>query len=77
MVQSPVDEFPGLAGVYQDDETPSARLRQWLSPWERWECAAEDFVETGDDIVVLARYRGTGKGSGAGCGGGRAVQPAA
>jgi ketosteroid isomerase-like protein len=57
-------EFPGLAGVFRDDETPNSRLRQWLDPWERWECEAEDYVETGDWVVVLARYRGTGKGSG-------------
>ncbi|HEY1273406.1 MAG TPA: nuclear transport factor 2 family protein [Thermoleophilaceae bacterium] len=57
-------EFPGLAGVFADDETPSPRLRQWLSPWEHWECEAEEYVENGDYVVVLARYRGTGKGSG-------------
>ncbi len=58
-------EFPGLAGVFCDTETPNPRLRTWLSPWERWTCEAEDYVEAGEDVVVLARYHGVGKGSGA------------
>jgi len=57
-------DFPGLAGVYPDNETPSSRLRSWLSPWEHWECEAEEYVEDGDTVVVLTRYRGRGKGSG-------------
>jgi uncharacterized protein len=57
-------EFPDIAGVYRDMETPNSRLRAWLSPWERWLCEAEEFVESGDTVVVLARYRGRGKGSG-------------
>lgn len=57
-------EFPGLAGVYRDDETPNSRLLTWLGPWELWCCEAEDYVERGDSVVVLARYRGRGKGSG-------------
>jgi uncharacterized protein len=57
-------DFPGLAGVYRDDETPSPRLREWLGPWDRWRCEAEDYVERGEAVVVLTRYRGRGKGSG-------------
>lgn len=57
-------DFPGIAGVYRDTETPNPRMRAWLSPWEHWTCEAEDFVESGETVVVLARYRGRGKGSG-------------
>ncbi len=57
-------DFPGVAGVYRDTETPNPRLRTWLSPWERWTCEVEGYVEDGDTVVVLARYRGKGKGSG-------------
>ncbi len=28
------DEFPGLAGVYQDPRDPNPRLLAWLSEWE-------------------------------------------
>ena len=58
------DEFPGLAGVYVDTETPNPRLLQWLCEWETWECSAAEYVSLGDVVVVLTRYRGRGRGSG-------------
>jgi len=57
-------DFPDLAGVRHDPETPNQRLLAWLEPWEHWSCVVEDYVESGDTVVVLARYRGQGKGSG-------------
>jgi ketosteroid isomerase-like protein len=58
------DEFPGLATPSQaSEEVLSARLREWLSPWEDWRCLAEDYVASGDHVVVLTRYTGRGKGS--------------
>ena len=57
-------EFPGLDGVFRDTQTPNPRLQAWLSPWERWSCEAEDYLERGDSVVVLTRYRGRGTGSG-------------
>jgi uncharacterized protein len=58
------DEFPGLAGVSRDPETRSSRVREWLSPWEDWRCEAEEFIASGEFVVVLTRYTGRGKGSG-------------
>ena len=58
------DEFPGLAGVYEDNEHPNPRLRAWLSEWDHWRCVAEDYLEIGDHVVVLTSYRGRGRGSG-------------
>jgi ketosteroid isomerase-like protein len=58
------DEFPGLAGVYRDHRDPNPRLRDWLSGWEHWRAEAEDFLEFGDTVVVLASYHGRGRGSG-------------
>jgi ketosteroid isomerase-like protein len=58
------DEFPGLAGVYEDHEDPNSRLHAWLSGWEDWRAEAEEFLEFGDHVVVLAIYWGRGKGSG-------------
>ena len=58
------DEFPGIAGVYHDTETPNSRLRSWLSHWDYWYCEAEDYVRFGGVVLVLTRYRGRGKGSG-------------
>jgi ketosteroid isomerase-like protein len=58
------DEFPDLGGVRHDTRNPNPRLRAWLSGWDDWRIAAEDYLEIGDDIVVLTRYEGRGKGSG-------------
>jgi ketosteroid isomerase-like protein len=58
------DEFPGLSGVYKDQQDPNPRLRAWLSGWEDWRAEADDFLEFGDTVVVLASYYGRGKGSG-------------
>jgi len=58
------DEFPELAGVYEDRRDPNPRLHSWLSPWENWRIEADEYLELGDYVVVLASYRGRGKGSG-------------
>jgi ketosteroid isomerase-like protein len=58
------EEFPGLAGVYQDNAHPNPRLRAWLSEWDGWHAVPEDFLEIGDHVVVLTSHRGRGKGSG-------------
>ena len=58
------DEFPGLAGVWEDRENPNPRLRAWLSEWEHWSAEAEEYLEFGNHVVVLAIYHGRGKGSG-------------
>lgn len=58
------EEFPGLAGVFDDQRDPNPRLRSWLSPWEHWHVEADDYLELGDYVIVLTRYHGRGKGSG-------------
>ena len=60
-----VARVPGLAGVYRDPAERNKRLHEWLSPWEDWRCDVEEFIEHGDCVVAIARYRGRGKGSGA------------
>jgi ketosteroid isomerase-like protein len=57
-------EFLGLAGVHEDRRDPNPRLRTWLREWECWRAEAEEFLEFGDYVVVLATYYGRGKGSG-------------
>jgi ketosteroid isomerase-like protein len=59
------EEFPGLAPVSPDPEARSSRLAEWLTGWEGWRCEAEDYVASGDHVVVLTRYTGRGRGSGA------------
>jgi ketosteroid isomerase-like protein len=41
-------------------------MREWLSAWERpLTIEAEEFIQSGDRILVLVRWSGRGKGSGA------------
>jgi ketosteroid isomerase-like protein len=41
-------------------------MREWLSAWERpLTITAEEFLQSGDRILVLVRWSGRGKGSGA------------
>jgi uncharacterized protein len=58
------EEFPGLAGVYEDHQDPNPRLHTWLSGWEHWRAEPDEYLELGDHVVVLASYRGRGKSSG-------------
>ena len=58
------DEFPGLAGVYQDPALRSRRLQEWLRGWDDWRCEAQELLVHGDQVVALCRYSGRGKGSG-------------
>ena len=58
------DEFPGLDGVFKDQRDPNPRLHAWLSGWERWRAEADEYLELGDYVVVLASYHGRGRGSG-------------
>ena len=58
------DEFPGLGGVFRDHRNPNPRLHAWLSGWEDWRAEADEYLELGDYVVVLATYHGRGKGSG-------------
>jgi hypothetical protein len=40
-------------------------MRDWLSQWERpLVILADDFLEVGEEVLVLVRWRGRGKGSG-------------
>jgi len=57
-------EFLGLGGVVKDPRNPNPRLQAWLSEWDEWRAEAEEYVELGDYVVVLARYHGRGRGSG-------------
>jgi uncharacterized protein len=58
------EEFPGLEGVVREPAAKSERLVRWLSSWQEWRVEPEDFIASGDHVVVLCRYTGRGRGSG-------------
>ena len=41
-----------------------AMWERWESEWEELETVAEEFIDAGDHVVVVMRYRGRGRGSG-------------
>ena len=50
------DDYEGFVAV----------MRDWLSAWERpLTIEAEGLIQSGDRILVLVRWKGSGKGSGA------------
>jgi ketosteroid isomerase-like protein len=61
MVWAWSDEFPDINGVYDNPQDSEAAMREWLRGWENWRCEAEEFLSAGDRVVVLTRYRGTGR----------------
>ena len=43
----------------------SPDMREWLNQWRDWRVEPDDWVHCGRRLVVLTRYRGTGRASGA------------
>jgi ketosteroid isomerase-like protein len=53
------------AGIYYGRETVRGMLEDFLAAWEYMHVEPEDFIEVGDDrVLVLFRVRARGKGSG-------------
>ncbi|MGZ8666733.1 MAG: nuclear transport factor 2 family protein [Solirubrobacterales bacterium] len=55
----------GLTGrrTYHGIEGVEAATRDWFEAWERFSQEAEDFIEVGEQVVVLTRMHGRLKGS--------------
>jgi ketosteroid isomerase-like protein len=59
-----VRRVPGARRRLRGHRDPNPRLRAWLDGWDHGRAEADDYLELGDDVVVLASYHGRGKGSG-------------
>jgi uncharacterized protein len=51
-------------GTYHGLDGLERGTREFLTAWERVGMHADEFIESGDKVVVLATARGRGKGSG-------------
>src|SRR5262245_2855275 len=58
-IQSGADETAGR-GV----EAMGRAWREWLSAWADFRSVANEFIDIGDQVLVLAEFRGRGKTSG-------------
>ena len=61
-------EFVSGAGpeeaVHRGIEAMAEAWREWLSAWEDFKVEPREFIEAGDDVLVLTEFRGRGKASG-------------
>jgi ketosteroid isomerase-like protein len=49
--------YTGVNGLFEG-------WQDWLAPWSRYEATFEEFIDAGDNVVVLARLRGETKHGG-------------
>lgn len=57
-------EFTGLGGVYEGHRGFVQAQQEWLSTWESYYNQPEEFIEVGEQVLVLAREGGRTKTSG-------------
>ena len=53
------------AGIYRGHGEGLQELREWTEPFEDYRWEPEQFVDAGDQVVVVGRSIGRGRGSGA------------
>ena len=59
----PIAELPD-ASEYFGLEGVTTFMRAFLQPWTNFTITAEELIEAGDSVVVVAHNRGEGRGSG-------------
>ncbi len=59
------DRFPDLEGVYVGRDAFVKVSRHWWGTWTDYRIDAEELIDAGSSVVVVAHERGRGKGSGA------------
>jgi ketosteroid isomerase-like protein len=57
-------EFTGLGGIYEGHQGFVQAQQEWLSVWERYSNEPEEFIEVGEQVLVLGRERGRTKTGG-------------
>jgi ketosteroid isomerase-like protein len=57
--------FPDLEGVYVGRDAFVKVSRRWWGTWTDYRIDAEELIDAGSSVVVVAHERGRGKGSGA------------
>ena len=57
-------EIPGHRGVLYGRAAAAKYLGEWRQTWEDYSVTVERFIDLGDQVLALARERGSGRGSG-------------
>ena len=50
--------------VYRGREGVAEAMRVWTGTWEDWRVEVEEFIDAGDQVLMISRETGRGKGSG-------------
>jgi ketosteroid isomerase-like protein len=61
------EETPGLgpdASAYRGIEQVQAAIQSWVGMWNDYEIQVHDYVDAGDQVLLLARESGHGRASG-------------
>jgi ketosteroid isomerase-like protein len=56
-------DFPDRRVHYGPDGAITA-ISTWVQAWEEWSFEVEDYLDAGDEVVVVTRQRGRGKDTG-------------
>ena len=59
IVWNPIEELPA-----QGHDAVRASLARWKAEWDNYKLVPEQFVDSGDSVVVTVQLRGRGRGSG-------------
>ena len=54
-----------LDPVYRGPDGVATGIKAWADSWENYEANPVEFIDAGDQVVVVLHQRGRGKGSGA------------
>lgn len=57
-------EIPGHRGALYGRAAAAKYLEEWRQTWEAYSVVVERFIDVGDQVLALARERGSGRGSG-------------
>ena len=57
-------DFPDRK-VHHGPEGAITAISTWVQAWDEWEFEVEDYLDAGDEVVVVTRQRGRGKETGA------------
>src|SRR6476660_7194531 len=57
------EQFP-VAGTWRGLDGVRGFVEEWLEAWDEFRLEPEEFLDGGEAVVVVVRYRGKGRGSG-------------
>jgi ketosteroid isomerase-like protein len=54
-----------MTGVYEGIEDAERLLLEWSGSWQEYHSRIDEYIDVGDDVVVVGVFKGRGRASGA------------